>query len=340
MRKKTAVLAAVLAGSLLCTACGDTPQAVQRRDTETETEMGTALERENGTEKEKTAGAGNGGTEEGGGENTQDGIRTDVIGGADGPTAIFIARKQDGEEETQEYASLNQSAGEIKIDPEQTEKVYLDAVLDSGDGELEAVIHGPFGAAFLQREEASSPFWRAVVSADMKAVCASYMEGTDSTEVLAGGRSIFIFQKEDGQITNEYELQADNRSLYRDEPEEGGAEQAEWFASTLREINRLSGQSARKESEERAENLPEGGEKQRGQSEKQPENPAEVRFPEIKADRGKALKVYDCFTKTDGTKVYLCSDGDTLADLYLVLEPEDGEAAEQKAERIVWESGN
>lgn len=169
MRKSLKALAA--AAAVFLTACGSStggaaaPPGTASVQAETREQEQTKQEQTKQEQGEVT-----GSSEEEGAE---------IIGGADGPTAIFIALEADSAQEIENYPSLREMAGDTQIDPDGEGKVFLDSVRSDGVYVLEesgewsprtdqmgtAVIHGPFGVILLRHREDGS--WLAERSVDM-----------------------------------------------------------------------------------------------------------------------------------------------------------------------------
>ncbi len=147
MRKSLKALAA--AAAVFLTACGSStggaaaPPGTASVQAETREQEQTKQEQTKQEQGEVT-----GSSEEEGAE---------IIGGADGPTAIFIALEADSAQEIENYPSLREMAGDTQIDPDGEGKVFLDSVRSDGVYVLEeggewsprtdqmgtAVIHDP-----------------------------------------------------------------------------------------------------------------------------------------------------------------------------------------------------
>ena len=149
-----------------------------------------------------------------------------IIGGEDGPTSIFVAGKVTGMEEISDYPSFGKQAEELLIDPDGTGRVYLDTVQSDGvlieeegnwtprtDDRGVAVIHGLWGTALLRRQE-EEHLWSVEAAADMKKLNQSYMEEEHSTEIFPSNGMVFIYQLENGNIAEEYQIMMETGQLF------------------------------------------------------------------------------------------------------------------------------
>lgn len=243
-----------------------------------------------------------------------------VIGGADGPTSIFLAGKMTGMEEISDYPSFGQQAGELLIDPDGTGRVYLDTVQSDGvlaeeegkwtprtDDKGVAVIHGLWGTALLRRQE-EEQLWSAEAAVDMKVLNRSYME-EHSTEIFPSNGVVFIYQLENGNIVEEYQIMMETGQLFcRKTAEEDAGEEIAMF-ELLREI---------KTQEDRRK-------------------PSETIEPEILLEKLKQeniTKIWDQTVTENGVEIFLCSCGDRLTDLRLVWA--DSETGKLQVETVEW----
>lgn len=261
-------------------------------------------------------------TEETAREQEEDVHAVSVIGGADGPTSVFVAGKMTDGEEISGCPSFSNQAEELQIDLDGTGRVYLDSVhsylqLADENGEqlaepkerTAAVIHGLWGTAVLIRQEGEA-VWYAWTAADMKAVEASYMKDEQSTEVFANNGTVFLYQMENGNIEKEYHIVMETGQLFvRDVPEEDAGEEAAFY-ELLREI-RGEEENRKPAAEAEQEELLKGLEEEQ-----------------------KITDIWDRTVTSDGAEVFLCSFGEKLKDLCLVLK--DPESGAWKAETIVW----
>lgn len=245
-----------------------------------------------------------------------------VIGGADGPTSIFVAGKMTDAEEISDYPSFQDKAEEILIDPDGTGRVYLDSVqnylqLTDENGEqltepkerTAAVIHGLWGTAVLARQE-EEPVWRAGTAADMAAVEDAYMKDGQSTEVFANNGTVFMYQAENGNIEKEYHIVMETGQLFvRNVPEEDAGETVAFY-EMLREI---------RDEEENRKPAAEAGQ--------------EDLLKQLEEEQ-KITDVWDRTVTADGAEVFLCSRGEKLKDLCLVWR--DPESRAWKTEAVVW----
>ncbi|MFR6281202.1 MAG: hypothetical protein ACLUKK_08465 [Lacrimispora saccharolytica] len=309
MRKSLKALAA--AAAVFLTACGSStggaaaPPGTASVQAETREQEQTKQEQTKQEQGEVT-----GSSEEEGAE---------IIGGADGPTAIFIAPEADSAQEIENYPSLREMAGDTQIDPDGEGKVFLDSVRSDGVYVLEeggewsprtdqmgtAVIHGPFGVILLRHREDGS--WLAERSVDMAEMESSYMESGDNTEVLPAGGAVFISVRERGSITAMYELVMENGQLFQFDVSAIGRDEAESLLLAIRQVNEKSGIKF--------------AEKGKG-SEPEPEGKT-------------AMKIYDSAMTADGTEVFLCADGPALTDFCLMWK--DRETGGYVTEPVVWE---
>ena len=253
MRKSLKALAA--AAAVFLTACGSStggaaaPPGTASVQAETREQEQTKQEQTKQEQGEVT-----GSSEEEG---------TEIIGGADGPTAIFIALEADSAQEIENYPSLREMAGDTQIDPDGEGKVFLDSVRSDGVYVLEeggewsprtdqmgpAVIHGPFGAILLRHREDGS--WLAEHSVDMAEMESSYMESGDNTEVLPAGGAVFISVRERGSITAMYELVMENGQLFQLDVSAIGRDEAESLLLAIRQANEKSGITSAVQSQSR-----------------------------------------------------------------------------------------
>lgn len=297
MKFRTGMILA--AAAVMCTGCQ--AERTDRNNTAAETEIKK--------EAEETPGQ-------------EDMHSVSVIGGKDGPTSIFLAAKVTGMEEISEYPSFGKQAGELLIDPDGTGRVYLDTVQSDGvlieeegnwtprtDDRGVAVIHGLWGTALLRHQE-EEHLWSVEAAADMKALNPSYMKEEDSTEIFPNNGVVFIYQLENGNIAEEYQIMMETgQMLCRKAAAEDAGEEIAMF-EMLREI---------KKQEDRRK-------------------PNETTEPEVLLENLKQeniTKIWDQTVAADGVEVFLCSCGDRLTDLRLVWKnPETGEL---QAEKIAWE---
>lgn len=243
-----------------------------------------------------------------------------IIGGEDGPTSIFVAGKVTGIEEISDYPSFGKQAEELLIDPDGTGRVYLDTVQSDGvlieeegnwtprtDDRGVAVIHGLWGTALLRRQE-EEHLWSVEAAADMKKLNQSYME-ENSTEIFPSNGMVFIYQLENGNIAEEYQIMMETGQLFgrKAEIEDAGEEIA--MFEMLREVKK---QEDRRKPDETTE--------------------PEVLLENLKQEN--ITKIWDQTVAADGVEVFLCSCGDRLTDLRLVWK--DPETGELQAERIEW----
>lgn len=287
------------AAAVLCTGCQ--AERTGENNTAAETEMKTEVEETQRKEKEASV---------------------SIIGGEDGPTSIFVAGKVTDMEEISDYPSFGKQAEELLIDPDGTGRVYLDTVQSDGvlieeegnwtprtDDRGVAVIHGLWGTALLRRQE-ENHLWSVEAAADMKTLNQSYMKEEHSTEIFPSNGVVFIYQLENGNITEEYQLMMETGQLFgRKAAAEDAGEEIAMF-ELLREI---------KKREDRR-------------------RPDETTEPEVLLEKLKQeniTKIWDQTVAADGVEVFLCSCADRLADLRLVWK--DPETGELQAERIVWE---
>lgn len=245
-----------------------------------------------------------------------------IIGGEDGPTSIFVAGKVTGIEEISDYPSFGKQAEELLIDPDGTGRVYLDTVQSDGvlmeeegnwtprtDDRGMAVIHGLWGTALLRRQE-EEHLWSVEAAADMKKLNQSYMEEEHSTEIFPSNGMVFIYQLENGNIAEEYQIMMETGQLFgqKTEAEDAGEEIA--MFEMLREVKK---QEDRRKPDETTE--------------------PEVLLENLKQEN--ITKIWDQTVAADGVEVFLCSCGDRLTDLRLVWK--DPETGELQAEKIAWE---
>ena len=137
-----------------------------------------------------------------------------VIGGADGPTSVFVAGKLDGEEE------------EIPYSPAASQEEPEELITDYSDEEAGLrVCHGLPGIFIYEREGEN---WQLAHSIDMKAVDSSYMEEGKDTQVIFAGSGVVVgSQGSEGEGENSYFYDLDSKKLYRD-PDLGDFLEAFW----------------------------------------------------------------------------------------------------------------
>ncbi|RGY99281.1 M56 family metallopeptidase [Clostridium sp. AM58-1XD] len=135
-----------------------------------------------------------------------------IIGGADGPTSIFIAGKFDPDERTVDCPPVNlEELANETLDPDR-KNLHLDYA-SRVQGML--VFHGPWGILVYENKQGK---WTMTHSIDMEKVDDSYMAEGKDTRVLASSGGILIGNKIDGGWEGEpYYYDFETGELLRDE---------------------------------------------------------------------------------------------------------------------------
>lgn len=135
-----------------------------------------------------------------------------IIGGADGPTSVFLAGKISDDDQSVEYSPVDR-ADLANVTMNQTERdVSLDYV-SQVQGQM--VFHGPWGIFVYKKQNGK---WQEAHSIDMKKVDSDYMGDGKSTRVIAGSTGIFIGNKTDtGWEGEPYYYDYDTKQLWQGE---------------------------------------------------------------------------------------------------------------------------
>lgn len=135
-----------------------------------------------------------------------------IIGGADGPTSVFLAGKISPDEERISYSPVNMESLSNEVLDKGENTVYLDYV-SQVQGEM--VFHGPWGIFVYEKNNGK---WQVSHSIDMKKVDDSYMAEGKNTKVVPSPQGMFI-----GNYTSEgwedslYYYDFASRELFSDE---------------------------------------------------------------------------------------------------------------------------